>query len=148
MRAKVWPASGTEPPDWLVSATDSTAGLQGPGAIALTSYLSSNATNAPAVARISDLAALDHGSAAEPAADGEVHVLCTELGCGFDGTTSSDLEGPVTYAWVFGDGATASTASPSHTFAASGAYDVKLTVTDAGGLSDTVTHQVTVTAPR
>jgi PKD repeat protein len=57
VRAKVWPASGTEPTDWLVSATDSTAGLQAPGGVSLTSYLSSNATNAPAIARFSDLSA-------------------------------------------------------------------------------------------
>ena len=147
VRAKVRPASGTEPPDWLVSATDSTAGLQGPGAIALTSYLSSNATNAPAVARISDLAARTTAPPQNQPPTARFTSSCTELGCGFDGTTSSDLEGPVTYAWVFGDGATASTASPGRTLAASGAYDVKLTVTDAGGRSDTVTHQVTVTAP-
>ncbi len=56
-------------------------------------------------------------------------------------------EGALSYAWTFGDGGTASGAQPSHTFAATGAYDVKLTVTDAGGLTDSVTHQVSATAP-
>ena len=146
VRAKVWPAPGTEPPDWLVSATDSTAGLQGPGAIALTSYLSSNATNAPAVARISDLAARPTAPPPNAPPTARFSSSCTDLSCGFDATASSDAEGGVSYAWTFGDGGTASGAQPSHTFAAAGAYDVKLTVTDAGGLTDSVTHQVVVTA--
>ena len=120
VRAKVWPASGTEPPDWLVSATDSTAGLQGPGAIALTSYLSSNATNAPAVARISDLAARPTAPPPNAPPTARFSSSCTDLSCGFDATASSDAEGGVSYAWTFGDGGTASGAQPSHTFAATG----------------------------
>ena len=147
VRAKVWPASGTEPSDWLVTASDGTAGLQSPGGIALTSYLSSNATNAPAVARFSDLAARPTAAPQNQPPTARFTSSCTDLVCGFDGTTSSDPEGAVSYAWTFGDGGTATSASPNHTFAAAGTYDVKLTVTDTGGLSDPVTHQVTVTAP-
>jgi hypothetical protein len=100
VRAKVWAASGSEPSDWLVSATDSNAGLQGPGAVALTSYLSSNATNAPAVARISDLSARPTVTTPPPNQPPTARFTssCTDLGCGFDGSTSSDPEGAVTYA--------------------------------------------------
>ena len=48
------------------------------------------------------------------------------------------------YDWDFGDGTTSTDAAPSHAFAAAGSYDVTLTVTDAEGLTDSVTHQVTV----
>lgn len=60
----------------------------------------------------------------------------------FDGTGSSDPDGdPLTYHWDFGDGSTGTGVDPIHTYAAAGIYDVSLTVTDSGGLSDTaMTH--------
>jgi PKD repeat protein len=57
LRLKVWPASGSEPAAWQMSATDTTATLQAPGATGLTAYLSSSATNAPVVLRMSALTA-------------------------------------------------------------------------------------------
>jgi PKD repeat protein len=47
------------------------------------------------------------------------------------------------YAWDFGDGSGASGATPTHTYAASGTYDVTLVVTNTCG-NDTVVQQVTV----
>jgi len=71
---------------------------------------------------------------------------CLMLVCAFDPSGSSDPEGALaSYAWDFGDGETSTEAAPSHTFAAAGDYDVTLTVTDAGGLTDTVNHVVSVT---
>jgi PKD repeat protein len=50
--------------------------------------------------------------------------------------------------WTFGDGGTAgNVVGPSHTYAAGGTYTVTLTVTDGGGLSNSTTRSVTVTAP-
>jgi PKD repeat protein len=70
---------------------------------------------------------------------------CQELACGFNGTASSDPDGTVTsYAWDFGDGATATGAQPAHTFATAGTYPVKLTVTDNLGGTGSVTHNVQV----
>src|SRR3712207_9500800 len=51
------------------------------------------------------------------------------------------------YAWDFGNGATATGATASHTYAAAGEYTVTLTVTDAAGATATTTKVVTVTAP-
>ena len=39
----------------------------------------------------------------------------------------------MSYLWSFGDGATADTDSPSHSYTANGSYPVKLTVTDNRG---------------
>ncbi|MBB6403448.1 fibronectin type III domain-containing protein [Arthrobacter sp. AZCC_0090] len=66
----------------------------------------------------------------------------------FDGSASTDPNGTVaSYSWDFGDGSPAGTGvKPSHTYAAAGTYQVKLTVTDSGGLTGTVTHPVTVAA--
>jgi PKD repeat protein len=75
---------------------------------------------------------------------------CTLLACQFSGTPSTDADGSVSaYLWDFGDvnsGAqnTASTKDAPHTFSAAGTYNVKLTVTDNGGATNSVTHQVTV----
>jgi PKD repeat protein len=52
---------------------------------------------------------------------------------------------PTAYSWDFGDGATATTASPSHTYAGAGTFTVCLIVIDACG-SDTICDSVTVTA--
>lgn len=64
----------------------------------------------------------------------------------FTGSNSTDDVGVVTYFWDFKDGNTSSSADPEHTFTAPGTYDVELTVTDAGALSDTTTITITVTS--
>ncbi len=71
----------------------------------------------------------------------------TFLGASFDGTTSSDPDGTVvSWAWDFGDGATGTGSTTSHTYAAAGTYPVKLTVTDDKGAQTSVTNSVTVVA--
>jgi PKD repeat protein len=61
----------------------------------------------------------------------------SDLTINFDASGSSDPEGdtPLTYLWNFGDGATATTATPTtdHTYASAGNYTVTLTVRDSLG---------------
>ena len=80
----------------------------------------------------------------------------------FDGTGSSDPSsnhtsisgtsyaiqpGIAAYSWNWGDSTPLDTgATPSHTFAAPGVYQVSLTVTDDLGFSSTVTHAVEVSS--
>ncbi|WP_081686373.1 PKD domain-containing protein [Candidatus Solirubrobacter pratensis] len=53
----------------------------------------------------------------------------------------------LTYAWDFGDGATGTGATASHTYSAAGTYSAKLTVSDGKGGSATKTVAVNVLAP-
>jgi subtilisin len=72
---------------------------------------------------------------------------CTDLACSFDGTNSFDNDGNITsYAWSFGDGASASGSTTSHTYAVDGSYTATLTVTDDAGATDSISQTVSVTA--
>ncbi|MCR1027069.1 PKD domain-containing protein, partial [Cellulophaga baltica] len=74
-----------------------------------------------------------------------------DLDVEFTGSNSSDPDAgdTLTYAWDFGDGTTATTANPSHTFTTAGTYMVTLTVSDDGTpiLNDTDTITITVGKP-
>jgi PKD repeat protein len=70
---------------------------------------------------------------------------CFGLSCAFDSSASADPDGSLTgYAWDFGDGQTSTAANPSHTYAAPGSYNVRLTVTDNQGVTDRENGTVTV----
>lgn len=63
----------------------------------------------------------------------------------FNGTASSDPDGTIaSYAWNFGDSSTGTGATPSHTYTGVGTYTVSLTVTDNGGLTNTVTTTASI----
>ncbi|MFD2176415.1 M20/M25/M40 family metallo-hydrolase [Veronia pacifica] len=57
---------------------------------------------------------------------------------------STDDKGIVDYRWSFGDGNESTMTSPRHTYSSAGTYSVRLTVTDADGLSDMATKEVTI----
>jgi probable HAF family extracellular repeat protein len=64
--------------------------------------------------------------------------------CMFYGGTSTDDVGIVSYRWSFGDGGVGAAATVSHTYATPGSYLVTLTVTDGGGLTNSLTSTVTL----
>ncbi|MGH8110217.1 MAG: S8 family serine peptidase [Arenimonas sp.] len=59
--------------------------------------------------------------------------------------SSTDSDGSIaSRSWNFGDGTTSTATNPSKTYSSDGTYSVSLTVTDNGGLTNTVTKSVTV----
>jgi hypothetical protein len=59
IRLRAWADGSPEPTAWALSLTDSTASLQGTGAVGLQSYLSSIATNAPLLVSFDDLSVVE-----------------------------------------------------------------------------------------
>ncbi len=88
------------------------------------------------------------GTAPNQAPTARITSTTNGLTVDLSGTTSADPDGSITGdAWNFGDNATGTGATPSHTYAAAGTYPVTLTVTDNAGATGTTTASVTVTAP-
>lgn len=66
----------------------------------------------------------------------------------FDGSGSNDPDGTITgYHWGFGDGAADTGSSATHTYAATGTYQVSLAVTDNDEATGTATVSIVVQAP-
>jgi subtilisin family serine protease len=73
-------------------------------------------------------------------------VSCPTLQCTFDASTSTDDVGISSYKWSWGDGRTETRVGTiaRNTYAAAATYNVTLTVTDGGGLTNSVTKTVQV----
>ena len=66
----------------------------------------------------------------------------------FNAGESSDPDGSITaYEWNFGDGSTATGATPAHAYSAAGDYPVTLVVSDGSGQIATASHVVDVHGP-
>jgi PKD repeat protein len=76
-------------------------------------------------------------------------IACPTLRCSVDGSTSTDDVGIVSYKWNWGDGRTEAHTGPTanNTWAAADTYSITLTVTDGGGLTNSVTKQVVIPTP-
>lgn len=74
---------------------------------------------------------------------------CTNLSCNFtDASTDPDGNGTIaTRLWTFGDGSSSGATNPSHSYATANTYSVTLLVTDNAGATNSVSHDVVVTAP-
>lgn len=72
----------------------------------------------------------------------------TNLTASFNASGTTDVDSFITsYAWLFGDGHTGTGITTSHTYSVGGTYTVRLTATDNLGMSASVSHSVTVSAP-
>jgi hypothetical protein len=78
------------------------------------------------------------------AVDGPYSAIVNEsISMSAAGSTDADAQA-LTYAWNFGDGATASGVNVTHTYSAPGNYTVTVIVTDPLTLADTVTTTATI----
>ena len=69
----------------------------------------------------------------------------TPLTVAFNGSSSYDPDGSiVSYAWTFGDGSSASSANPSHTYTSVGTFVATLTVTDNRGGTNSTSKTISV----
>jgi DNA/RNA endonuclease G (NUC1) len=98
-------------------------------------------------------AAIEAGDHAPTARFTQSGTLAEGSALAFDASTSSDpdlgsttLSRPeaLSFSWTFGDGTTATGATPSKTFANDGSYTVTLTVTDAYGWEMTSSSTITI----
>ncbi|MEM6804196.1 MAG: PKD domain-containing protein, partial [Bacteroidota bacterium] len=65
-----------------------------------------------------------------------------------DASSSSDPDGSISsYAWDFGDGSQAGGPITNHTYTSIGTYTLRLTITDAAGLSNSTSRTIQVTPP-
>ena len=91
----------------------------------------------------SDTVSLPVTLAPPPVADFSAANGCIGSNVCFNNTTTP--AGSITiWSWDFGDGSTASSQNPCHTYATSGTYTVTLIAGDANSCSDTVTHTITI----
>jgi len=76
-------------------------------------------------------------------------TICPGASVTFTSTTVGGVPGPVTTLWAFGDGYTGSGSPISHTYTASGDYNVTLTATNADGCvaSATISDYIHVLTP-
>ena len=94
------------------------------------------------------LAACGGGGGSSPANSPPV----AEFSVGCDGLTctltdlSTDSDGSIeAHVWEFGDGGSSTEPNPTHTYADSGTFRIRLTVTDDDGEADTIGRDVTTT---
>jgi hypothetical protein len=96
---------------------------------------------------------LSHGSAATVHVYAPPTASISAHGSGLAGTVTSFSSAGTThdpslsitgYLWHFGDGATSTSANPSHVYARAGTYSVSLTVTDSKGQSGTAAGHLTI----
>ncbi len=77
-------------------------------------------------------------------------AVCTNAAVNFTSTATADPRGTPTFAWTFGDGGTATVASPSHTYTLSGIKTVTQTVGYSGmtGCTSTANKAITINDPQ
>jgi PKD repeat protein/subtilisin family serine protease len=84
---------------------------------------------------------------ADPLPAASFTFTCTGRTCTFDASGSTDNGGSLGHAWAFGDGATGSGVTVSHTYQTSGAFNVVLTVTDTVGQTASAARAVLIDLP-
>lgn len=147
-------ASGSKDPDGSIAsyAWDFGDGLQGVGQTATHTYASTGTY--PVRLTVTDNLNTETSltksvtvTAANASPTAAFTTSANALVLSVDGSASSDPNGPIaSYAWTFGDGATGTGVTASHTYASGGTRTVTLTVTDGQGATGSTSQSVTTVA--
>jgi carboxypeptidase T len=148
-------SDGTPTPGWVVTFTTDLGSIDPPTAVSdmdghAVTTLYAGAT--PGTAQVSaDGAGLSAGPVEvefyvpDPPVAGFTSnsPVCVDVPVVFTNTSSGPPGVPTDYLWAFGDGVTSTLESPTHAYAAGGAYEVSLTASNPGG-DDTYTDTVEI----
>jgi gliding motility-associated-like protein len=72
---------------------------------------------------------------------------CVDVPISFYNTSTDPTHSIASMSWAFGDGTSASTANPYHTYNTVGSYNVQLIVQNSIGCQDTIVQSITVNNP-
>ena len=143
LEGKVWAAGTAEPQNWMFQQTGWTS-LTG-GAPALNGGSADGAAgDGSSTASFASVSVTTTSVQPDTANAGSAFAAKTGSAVTFSQATATGT-GPLTYAWNFGDGGTATGAlNPTYTYKSAGTYTAQLTVTDALGIPAMSTVTVTV----
>ncbi len=155
--ARSFNGSGSSDPDGTIAGYAWTFGDGGTGSGVTPSHTYAAAGSYPVTLTVTDnqgstasagtTVTVTSGGGNQPpvAQPGGPYTGVTGTAVSFDGQASSDPDGTVaSYAWTFGDGATATGPTPTHAYASAGTYTVALTVTDNLGATGTASTSATI----
>ena len=146
LEGKVWAAGTAEPQSWMFQQTgwtDLTGGARRSTEVRPAASAGSSTVSFASVSVTTTSVQPDTANA------GSAFAATTGSAVTFSQATATGT-GPLTYAWNFGDGGTATGAlNPTYTYQSAGTYTAQLTVTDALGIPamSTVTVTVNPTTP-
>ncbi|MGV6817325.1 MAG: PKD domain-containing protein [Thiotrichales bacterium] len=139
-----WQLDGVE---ISTSAADSTS-LDMPGQYSLKLTVTDNAGATASLTTPLEVLAPDAPLAPDAAFTATPTTGVAPLEVSLSAADSSDPDGQISaYRWDFGDGATGSDLSTTHSYDQPGSYTITLTVEDDSGLTATATRQIIVNAP-
>lgn len=146
LQAKAW-IVGTDEPDWQASGSSSAVPDSGAVGVRFNAAVSTPSTTV----MVDSLSVVSDGPPGEPDPENVAPTASftwtyENRALTVDGSGSTDSDGTIaSYAWDFGDSATAEGAQPEpHLYTQPGDYTVTLTVTDDEGATGTSQHTVAV----
>lgn len=116
-----------------------------PGVYTVSLMVSDGKSNSTPVTTTANIQAANVAPTAKP---GGPYTGTVGSAINFNGSGSFDSNGSiVSYSWNFGDGTSANTVNPTHSYSLSGTFNVSLTVTDNNNATHTASTTAQITQP-